>query len=57
MCLQEQGDTLHIMHLAVTPAARGADHDGRLLAAVLRHADAARLAAYAEVSVAGICRL
>lgn len=48
--MQEHGTTVHIMHLAVTPAGRGAGHGGRLLAAVLRHTDVAGLAAYAEVS-------
>jgi GNAT superfamily N-acetyltransferase len=50
--LQEHGATLHIMHLAVAPAERGAGHGGPLLAAVLRRAETTRLAAYAEVKCA-----
>ena len=53
--MQEHGNTLHITHLAIAPAARGEGHGGRLLAAMLRHADPARLTAYVEVK-SGRCR-
>lgn len=53
--LQEHGETLFIMHLAVAPGDRNAGHGSRLLAAVLRHTKAARLAACAEVGSVRCC--